>query len=324
MRALTGLRCSAEQLHIWNYLWAFKPLLELAKENETFLMLADMHSFTTVHNGESMRNNRKSVLLNYFSLMSDTDLENIVVFEQSKLRNHMNIFWLLASITPYSLILRSHSFKDSQAKNHEINMALFNYSILMTADIINFDVHKVPVWKDQKQHIEFARDIAIYFNKTYKTDVFVLPEAEISEKVWLIPGLDGRKMSKSYDNFIGLFEDPKILKKKVMSIPTDDTPLEEPKDPNSCNVFSLIKFFADTVKVQEIQKKYEAGWYGYGHAKLELLDILEKYLAPFVERRKYFEENFDKIEQCLKQWNQKANELVDQKYTELKKIVGLS
>ena len=325
MRVLTGLRCSAEQLHVGNYLGAFAPLVELWKKHETFLMLADMHSFTTVHDGETMRRNRREVLLNYFSLIPEDVLKkDFYVFEQSRVVNHMNIVWLLSSVTPYSLILKSHVFKDSQTKNSDINMATFNYSILMTADIINFDANKVPVWADQKQHIEFARDIAQSFNKTYKTDVFILPEAEISEEVGLIPWLDGRKMSKSYDNFIWLFENPKTLKRKIMSIPTDDTPLEEPKNPDTCNVFALIKFFADDEKIKVIREKYLAGWYWYGHAKLELLEILIHYLAPFQERRKYFEENFHVIEEYLAIWNAKANEVIDTKYEKLKKIVGLS
>ena len=323
-RILTWLRCSAAQLHIWNYLWAFKPLVDLSKWNETFLMLVDMHSLTTVHDWDQMRKNRREVLLNYFSLLPDDIDDNFFIFEQSKLVNHMNIVWLLSAVTPYSLILRSHVFKDSQAKNSDINMATFNYSILMAADIIAFDAEKVPVWKDQKQHIEFARDIAWFFNKTYNTDIFHLPEAEISKEVGTIPGLDGRKMSKSYDNFIGLFEDPKVLKKKIMSIPTDDTPLEDPKDPESCNVFTLIKFFASQQKQDEIASKYRAGWYWYGHAKLELLDILTDYLKPFQEKKSYYEKNFHEIEQRLAIWNKKANQMVDTKYKELKKIVGLT
>jgi len=287
-------------------------------------MLADMHSLTTVHDWDEMRNNRREVLLNYFSLLPDDIDANFFIFEQSKLINHMNIVWLLSAVTPYSLILRSHVFKDSQTKNSDINMATFNYSILMTADIINFDAQKVPVWKDQKQHIEFARDIAGFFNKTYKTDIFTLPDAYIDDGIGTIPGLDGRKMSKSYDNFIGMFESPKNLKKKIMSIPTDDTPLEEPKNPELCNVFSLIKFFASQQKQDEIAAKYRAGWYGYGHAKLELLGILTEYLKPFQEKKAYYEENFHEIEARLDIWNKKANKLVDNKYAELKKIVWLT
>lgn len=286
-------------------------------------MLADMHSFTTVHDWDIMRHNRREVLLNYFSLIPEDRLKDIFVFEQSKVVNHMNIVWLLSSVTPYSLILRSHAFKDSQTKNNDINMALFNYSVLMTADIINFDAQKVPVGKDQKQHIEFARDIAWFFNKTYNTDIFILPEAEISEEVWLIPGLDGRKMSKSYNNFIWLFESPKELKKKIMSIPTDDAALEDKKNPNTCNVFNLIKFFADDSKTNEIRSKYLQWGFGYGHAKLELLDILSEYLKPFQERRKYYEDNFSEIEKYLEKWNVKANKVVDRKYEQLKEIVWL-
>ena len=287
-------------------------------------MLADMHSLTTVHDGAEMEKNRREVLLNYFSLLPDDIDDNFFIFEQSKLVNHMNIVWLLSAVTPYSLILRSHVFKDSQAKNSDINMATFNYSILMTADIINFDAQKVPVGKDQKQHIEFARDIAWFFNKTYKTDIFTLPEAHINEDIGTIPGLDGRKMSKSYDNFIGMFESPKVLKKKIMSIPTDDTPLEDSKDPDTCWVFTLIKFFASKSRQDEIAAKYRAGWYGYGHAKLELLEILTEYLAPFQAKKAYYENNFHEIEARLQIWNDKANELVDAKYKTLKDIVGLS
>lgn len=221
-------------------------------------MLADEHSLTTIHDGETMRHNRRQVLLDYFALIDDSLLrsDKFFVFEQSKLIHHMEIFWYLCSSTPYSLILRSHAFKDSQAKNSDINMATFNYSILMAADIICFDVDRVPVGQDQKQHIEFARDIAESFNKEYKTDIFKLPEPHISEEVGTIPGLDGRKMSKSYDNYIGIFEDEKILKKKIASIPTDATPLEAPKNPDTCNVFSLIKFFADSTRTEDIRQKY--------------------------------------------------------------------
>ncbi|NUJ97405.1 tryptophan--tRNA ligase [Candidatus Gracilibacteria bacterium] len=323
MRILTGLRCSSDGLHIGNYLGAFKPLLDISKKGETFLMLADFHSLTTVHDGKLLSHYKKSVLLNYFSLLPD-DLENIFVFEQSKIEKLMNIVWILSSVTPYSLILRSHAFKDSQAKNSDINMAVFNYSILMAADIISYDIDKVPVGKDQKQHIEFARDIAEFFNKTYNTDIFKLPEAVISEEIGIIPGLDGRKMSKSYNNYIGLFDDEKILKKKIMSIPTDDTPLEAPKNPDTCNVFSLIKFFASEERKEEIRKKYCAGNYGYGHAKLELLEILLDYLKPFRDKRQKLENNFSYIEEVLKKGNKKANEIVDAKYEAIMKIIGLA
>ena len=264
-------------------------------------MLADTHSLSTVHDGEQMRKNKRSVLLDYCALIPDETLlsPNFFIFEQSKIRRLMDIFWILSSVTPYSLILRSHAFKDSQAKNSDINMAVFNYSILMTADIITYDIDFVPVGKDQQQHIEFARDIAQFFNTTYKTDIFKLPTGKIADDIGLIPGLDGRKMSKSYDNYIGVFEEESVLKKKIMSIPTDQTPLEAPKNPDTDNVFALIKFFADPQRTEAIHQKYLAGGYGYGHAKLELLEIILDFTAEFRKKRALLESDFSQVEKIL-------------------------
>jgi tryptophanyl-tRNA synthetase len=253
----------------------YKPFIENSKGKEAYLFIPDFHSLTSVHDKETLQKNKKRLLIEVFSLLGDDS--NVVVFEQSKVRRINDITWVLSSVTPYSLMLRAHSFKDSKNKNSEVNMATFNYPILMTSDIIAYDIDIVPVGKDQKQHVEFARDIAENFNKTYKQEVFKLPEPLIEKTVETIPGTDGRKMSKSYDNFIGVFDDEKLLKKKIMSIQTDDTPLEEPKDPDTCNVFALINFFASEQRQEEIRKKYLAGNYGYGHAKLELLEILLEY-----------------------------------------------
>jgi tryptophanyl-tRNA synthetase len=170
----------------------------------------------------------------------------------------------------------------------------------MAADIIGYDIDIVPVGKDQKQHVEMARDIAKAFNATYKTDFFVIPKEQIGKDIGTIPGLDGRKMSKSYGNTIGVFDDEKTLKKKVMSIPTDSTPLEEPKDPDTCNVFSLIKFFGKPAQIKAVREKYLAGNYGYGHAKMELLGILVEYLRPYQERYTYLRQNPHIVEERLK------------------------
>ena len=194
----------------------------------------------------------------------------------------------------------------------------------MAADIICFDVDQVPVGQDQKQHIEFARDIAEYFNREYKTEIFKLPEPYISEEVWTIPGLDGRKMSKSYDNYIGVFEEEKILKKKIMAIPTDATPLEAPKNPDTDNVFNLIRFFATKERTASIRQKYLAGGYGYWHAKLELLEIILDYTKPFREKRLKMEKDFAYIEGVLALWNARANEIELEKYKKLREIVGLN
>ncbi|MBW7955036.1 tryptophan--tRNA ligase [Candidatus Gracilibacteria bacterium] len=320
-KILTGVKPTGSGMHIGNYFGAVKPIIEISKGNQTYLMLADLHSLTSVHDKNTLKDNIKNVLIEYFSFLPDDS--EIIVFEQSKLTHHNDIVWILNSVTPYSLMLRAHAFKDNKDKDIDINMAVFNYPILMTADIINFDIDYVPVGKDQKQHIEFARDIAGNFNKTYKKDFFKLPNEIISDDLGIIPGTDGRKMSKSYNNFIPIFASEKELKKQIMSIVTDDTPLESPKNPDNCNVFSLIKLFASDEKIKEIRQKYEKGGYGYGHAKLELLDLILKYFE--IPRKKYeiYKDNFSIIEEKLNKGNIIANNIVSKKYIDIKDIVGL-
>lgn len=295
--------------------------MDLTKWKKAFIFIADYHSLTSVHDKEIMERNKLRMLKEYFALLPED--ADIVVYEQSKI-NHINdITWILSSVTPYSLMLRAHSFKDAKEKNSEINMATFNYPILMAADIVTYDTDLVPVWKDQIQHLEFARDIAGSFNKTFKTDLFKLPEQYVQEKVMTIPGTDGRKMSKSYDNFIGIFDDKKTLKKKIMSIVTGSESLEEPKDPEKCNIFALIKLFASKEKQDDIASKYKAGNYGYGHAKLELLDIILEYFKDAREKFESFEKDMSYIYQKLESWNKQANELANQKYNQMMNIIWL-
>lgn len=320
-KILTWIKPTWEWLHIWNYFWAFKPFLDLAKGNIAYMFLADYHSLTSVHNKENLKKFKKRMLIEYFSLIPEDS--KIVVYEQSKVKNINNMTWILSSVTPYSLMLRAHTFKDSKTKNSDINMATFNYPILMAADIISYDADVVPVWKDQKQHLEFARDIAENFNRNYEVDFFKLPDAGILKTVATIPGTDWRKMSKSYNNHIWIFDDEKTLKKKIMSIQTWSETLEEPKDPETCNVFALIKLFASKEKLEEIRKKYLAGNYGYGHAKLELLDLILEYFKEPREKFKKFEANFDLIEKKLEEWNKIANSEVDKKFAEIKEIIWL-
>lgn len=320
-KIITGIKATGDGMHIGNYLWAFKPFLQQAKNKEAYIFIADYHSLTSVHNGETMRKNKNRLLREYFALLPEDT--NIVVFDQSQIKRINDITWILSSVTPYSLMLRAHSFKDSQNKKTEINMATFNYPVLMASDIISYDIDIVPVGKDQIQHIEFARDIAGYFNKKYGEVVFKLPEAHIDARVMTIPGIDGRKMSKSYDNFIGIFDSPKLMKRKIMSIVSGSETLDQPKDPDNCKIFALIKLFASANKQDEIAAKYRAGWYGYGHAKLELLDIILEYFAPARERFDSFENDMSFIHEKLNTWNEIANKLVDAKYEKLMKIVGL-
>lgn len=320
-KIITWIKPTWDGMHIWNYFWAFKPFLDLAKWNECYIFVADYHSLTSVHNKEILEKNKKRMLKEYFALLPENT--KITVFEQSKVKNINNMNWILSSQTPYSLMLRAHSFKDSQAKNSDINMATFNYPILMAADILSYDIDAVPVGKDQKQHLEFARDIAENFNKTYGKDFFKLPEPKIVEEVATITGIDGRKMSKSYDNHIWIFDDEKTLKKKIMSIVTWSEGLEEPKNPENCNVFALIKLFANPEKQEEIRQKYLAWGYGYGHAKLELLDLILKYFEAPRKKFEEFENNLDFIEKKLEEWNKIANEIVDKKFEETMEIIWL-
>ena len=320
-RILTGIKATGDGMHIGNYFWMFQPLLQNSAWKESFLMLADYHSLTSVHEKEVLEKNKKKMLCEFFALFPD-DLK-IIVFEQSKVTYINNMTWVLSSVTPYSLMLRAHSFKDSQNKNSDINMATFNYPILMAADIISYDIDIVPVGKDQKQHLEFTRDIAGNFNKTYNTEFFKLPEPYIEEDVMTIPGTDGRKMSKSYNNFLWVFDDEKQLKKKIMSIPTGSEGLEESKNPEDCNVYSMIKLFVSEQQLENIAEKYRAGGYGYGHAKLELLYIILEYFKEAREKYKYYLENFELVEEKLSAWNAYADSIVTKKYKEISNIIGL-
>lgn len=320
-KILTWIKPTWNGMHIWNYFWAFKPFMDLIKDKKAFIFVADYHSLTSVHDKEIMERNKLRMLKEYFALLpEDTD---IVVYEQSKIDHINDITWILSSVTPYSLMLRAHSYKDAKEKNSEINMATFNYPILMASDIITYDTDLVPVWKDQIQHLEFARDIAGNFNKTFKTDLFKLPEQYVQEDVMTIAWVDGRKMSKSYDNFIGIFDDKKTLKKKVMSIVTWSESLEESKDPEKCNIFALIKLFADKQKQYEIASKYKAGNYWYGHAKLELLDIILEYFKDAREKFESFDNDMSYIYQKLESWNNEANQLANKKYNQMMNIIWL-
>lgn len=308
-------------MHLGNYLGMYKVFVERAKGNEAFLFLPDYHSLTSVHDAETLKSNKHRLAAELLALMPEG--EPFYIFEQSKIEHINDMTWLLSSVTPYSLMLKAHSFKDSQNKNSDINMAVFNYPILMTSDIIGYDVDMVPVGKDQKQHIEFARDIAENFNRTYWVDFFKLPQAYINEELALIPWLDGRKMSKSYNNFIGVFDDEKTLKKRIMSIVTGSEALEDPKDPESCNVFALMKFFASEKRLLEIRQKYLKWGYGYGHAKLELLEILLEYFAPARKKYEEYMRDYSLVEKALEEWNRRARKIHKDKYEKMKEIVGL-
>jgi tryptophanyl-tRNA synthetase len=301
--SLTGIKPTGTP-HLGNYLGAIRPALELSKNYDTVYFIADYHALTTVQNGAQMRENIYKVAATWLAL--GLNPEEGLFYKQSDIPEIFELSWALSCFTPKGFMNRAHAYKDKVAKNMangedpdaNVNMGLYGYPCLMNADILMFKADIVPVGKDQKQHVEFARDIAIRFNKHFGKEVFTVPEPVIQESTDVIPGLDGRKMSKSYDNIIDIFLESKALKKKLGKIVTNSQGIEEPKDPDSCNVFKLYKLFATPEQTDALAARYRAGGMGWGHAKAEFQNVLEEQLGP--AREKYFHllnhtEEIDKI-----------------------------
>lgn len=306
-RILTGIQ-STNIPHLGNILGAMLPAIEMSRktENEALLFIADLHSLTTVKDAAFRRNSTLGVAAAWIALGFDT--EKNILYRQSDVPEVCELTWYLNCFTPFPMLANAHSFKDKSERLSDVNSGLFTYPVLMAADILLYDAAFVPVGKDQLQHLEMARDIARSFNHQYG-DVFVVPEAKISEDVMIVPGIDGQKMSKSYNNFINIFLPEKELKKVIMSIVTDATPLEAPKNPDTCNVFALYKLLATTEQTAEMRKNYEGGNYGYGHAKTALLAlVLEKFGSA---RARYFElmENTPLLEEELAKGAAKARKI---------------
>lgn len=322
-KIITGVKPTGASMHLGNLMGAVLPFKEIAKNHDSALFIADLHALTSVKDGPMMRNQSLELAIEYFSIFG-LDTETII-FRQSDIKNITKLMWILANVTPYSLMLRAHSFKDAEAKNADINMGTFNYPILMAADILGYGIDAVPVGKDQIQHLEMTRDMARAFNKTYQTDIFIEPEAIVSQEVATLPGIDGRKMSKSYDNFIGVFDDEKTLKKRVMSIVTDSRGVDEKKDPETCNVFALLKVFAQPEKLEEIRAKYlsENIGFGYGHAKKELLEILLEYFRPYREAREKLLQNPELVEEKLNAGAKIMNQQLDGLMEKIYQLTGI-
>ena len=284
-RILTGIQSSGRQ-HLGNVLGAIKPAIALANDprNDAFLFIADLHSLTTVKDPVARKENLLATAAAW--LACGLDPEKVVFYAQSHLPECTELTWYLNCFTPFPMLANAHSFKDKSDRLSDVNAGLFDYPVLMASDILLYDAHLVPVGKDQRQHLEMTRDIAETFNRQTGTETFVIPEARIDEAVMTIPGTDGQKMSKSYGNIIDIFLPEKALKKQIMSIVTDSTPLEEPKDPSTCNVVKLYRLVASPAQVAEMEANYRAGNYGYGHAKTALLNVL---LEVFAEERARFD-----------------------------------
>ncbi len=282
-RILTGIQSSGKP-HLGNLLGAIIPAIELSRQkgNDSFFFIADLHSLTTIKDAATRVDNVRAVAAAWLAFGFDT--EKNYLYRQSMIPEVCELTWYLNCFTPFPMLANAHSFKDKSEKLADVNAGLFTYPVLMTADIILYDANFVPVGKDQRQHLEIARDIATAFNNHYG-ETFVVPEPKISEEVMTIPGTDGQKMSKSYGNIIDIFLPEKELKKQVMAIVTDSTPLEAPKNPDNDNVFAIYSLLANEDQKMSLRNKYLAGNFGYGHAKQELLGLI---LDKFKKEREAF------------------------------------
>ncbi|MBI5414553.1 tryptophan--tRNA ligase [Candidatus Peregrinibacteria bacterium] len=319
-RILTGLQPSGK-LHIGNYFGSMKPNLELGKTHEAFLMIADMHALTTIQNAKEMSENIRDVALDFLTF--GLDPEKTTFFRQSDVPEHTELTWIFSNIVPLGVLERAHSFKDKKAKGLEANTGLFIYPILMACDILLYDPHYVPVGKDQKQHVEMTRDIALKFNHIYGEGFPIIPEPMISEETGVVPGIDGQKMSKSYGNTIEIFADEKTLQKKIMSIVTDSKGALEPKDPAACNVFTLAKLFFSEDELKDLEGKYRAGGFGYGDAKKWLFEKVNVYFAPYRKKREELAKNPEKVDTILRFGAEKAREKAKAKMKIVRELVGL-
>ncbi len=319
MRILSGIQPSGK-LHIGNYFGMMKQAVELQKRGETYLFIADYHSLTTQPAAADLRERVLEVAVDFLACGLDT--EKTCFFRQSEVPQVCELTWMLNNVCPVGLLQRAHSYKDKTAKGFEATNGLFSYPVLMAADILIYQSNLVPVGKDQKQHLEITRDLAIKFNERYG-DVFTIPEAYIPEEVAVIPGIDGQKMSKSYNNTIPIFGNEKAIRKIVMSIVSDSKGLEEPKDPDTCNIVMLYKLFAPEAQVEEMKAKYRAGGYGYGHAKQALFEAMQDYFVPMRKRREELTNNLDYVWQILRQGAERAAVEAEKTMSKVREAVGL-
>ncbi|HAS82001.1 MAG TPA: tryptophan--tRNA ligase [Verrucomicrobia bacterium] len=320
MRILSGIQPSGK-LHIGNYFGMMKPAIELQSQGDAYLFIANYHALTSVKDADRLRADTVDVALDF--LACGLDPTRTVFFRQSDVPEVTELMWLLSTVTPMGLLERCHSYKDKLAKGIASSHALFSYPVLMAADILAVQSTLVPVGRDQKQHVEVTRDIAIKFNQQYG-EVFTIPEPSIREEVAVVPGIDGQKMSKSYDNHIELFGDPKAVKKRIMRIVTDCTPLEEPKDPETCNVFKLYRLFATPDQREAMETRYRTPGFGYGEAKKALLDIMTEALAPFRAKRETLAADPGYVERVLQAGATRARAEAGRTLAAARRAMGLT
>ena len=319
MRILTGVQPSGIP-HLGNYFGAMKQVCALQDRGESFLFIADYHALTTSPDPEVLRKNVVNLALDFIAC--GVDLDKTVFFRQSDVPEVCELSWILGTVTPVGLLERAHSYKDKLAKGFAANTGLFTYPVLMAADILLYRSNLVPVGKDQKQHLEITRDVAIKFNNAYG-DILTIPEGFIPDDVAIVPGTDGQKMSKSYGNTIPIFGTEKEIKKAVMNIVTDCKGLEEKKDPDHCNVFALYKLFATEEEQEKMRENYLGGNYGYGHAKLALFEKLWTHFEPMRRRRAELEANLDYLRDAIRRNGERARAEAAKMMSRVREAVGL-
>ncbi len=320
MRVLSGIQPSGK-LHIGNYFGAMKQHLELQHEGEALYFIANYHALTSIHDKNRVAGSTHDVALDYLAL--GLDPAKAIFFRQSDVPEVTELAWILSTITPMGLLQRCVSYKEKIDRGLSADHGLFAYPVLMAADILIYKSQLVPVGKDQKQHVEVTQDIAQKFNNTFG-EILVIPQERILESTAVVPGIDGQKMSKSYDNTIEIFADEKRIKQRVMSIVTDSTPLEAPKDPNACKVMALLRLVASPAETADWEDRYRKGGVGYGHTKKRLVELLTEYFKPYREKRKELEKNPDYVENVLQDGARRARALAQKTMEEVRAAVGLT
>ncbi|WP_053970723.1 tryptophan--tRNA ligase [Mangrovimonas sp. ST2L15] len=319
-RILTGIQSTGTP-HLGNILGAILPAIDMSKkeENDSFLFIANLHTLTQIKDAAELRENTYSVAATWLAF--GLDIDKTVFYRQSDIPQVTELSWYLSCFFPYQRLTLAHSFKDKADRLADVNSGLFTYPMLMAADILLYDANIVPVGKDQLQHIEMTRDVASRFHAKMG-DTFVLPDAKIEEHVMIVPGTDGEKMSKSRNNFINIFLDDKKLRKQIMSIQTDSTPLEEPKDWKTCNCFAIYSLLASDEEVETMKSNYEKGGYGYGHAKQALFELIVEKFAEAREKYHYYMNNLEEVDKALSVGAEKAKKVANDVLSRVREKVG--
>ncbi len=317
---LSGVKPTG-RVHIGNYFGAMKQFVELQNNYESYVFIADYHAITTVQNGTQLKQGIIDVALDYLAI--GLDPKKAMLFKQSDLPQVHELNWIFNCLTTMPYLMRAHAYKDAEAKNKEINVGLFDYPLLMAADILIQDADVVPVGQDQKQHVEYARDTAQKFNNTYKTNIFKLPEPLILKSVETVPGIDGRKMSKSYGNTIPLFASYEEIKKAVMSIPTDSKGVDEPKNPDESHIYNTHKLLLNEAERTALADRYRNGELGYKEAKEGLIGALEAFIKPMRERRDALAKNLKQVHKVLQKGGKIASKRAEKKMKLIRTAVGV-